>query len=110
MALDVENVVYGGVGGEEFLRRARALEALHLALPPSVRLMRILGPIVLPSPAVVQVVDARRRAGGLFPFIHHNRALCAERTGFPFGVEHCVVVRRAAHDALVTQPPLRLLP
>ena len=58
MALDVENVVSGGVGGEEFLRRARALEALHLALPPSGRLMRILGPIVLPSPAVVQVVDA----------------------------------------------------
>src|SRR5271157_656112 len=39
-------------------RKARALEALHLALPPSGRLMRILGPIVLPSPAVVQVVDA----------------------------------------------------
>src|SRR5580704_14325507 len=47
MALDVENVVSGSVGGEEFLRRARALEALHLALPPSGRLMRILGPIVL---------------------------------------------------------------
>ena len=47
MVLDVENVVSGGVGGEEFLRRARALEALHLALPPSGRLMRILGPIVL---------------------------------------------------------------
>ena len=36
----------------------RALEALHLALPPSGRLMRILGPIVFPSPAVMQVVDA----------------------------------------------------
>ena len=29
------------------------------------------------------------RAGGLFRLIHHNRAPCAERTGFPFGVEHC---------------------
>src|SRR5208282_5345009 len=58
MALDVENVVYGGVGGEEFLRRASALETLHLALPPSGRLMRILGPIVLPSPALMQVFDA----------------------------------------------------
>jgi hypothetical protein len=43
---------------EEFLRRARALEALHLALPPSGQLMRILGPIVFPSPAIMQVVDA----------------------------------------------------
>jgi hypothetical protein len=58
MALGVENVVSGGVGGEEFLRRTRALEALHLALSPTGRLMRILGPVVLPSPAVVQVVDA----------------------------------------------------
>jgi hypothetical protein len=58
MALDVENVVSGGVGGEELLRRARALETLHLALPPSGRQMRILGPIVLPSPALMQVLDA----------------------------------------------------
>ena len=50
------------------------------------------------------------RAGGLFRPIHHNRASCAERTGFPFGVEHGVVVRRGAHDARVTQPPLRLQP
>jgi len=58
MALDVESVVDGGVSGEEFLRRASALEALHLALPPSGRLMRILGPIVLPSPTLMQVFDA----------------------------------------------------
>ncbi len=31
------------------------------------------------------------RAGGLFRLIHHNRASCAERIGYPFGVEHCVV-------------------
>jgi hypothetical protein len=41
------------------LRRTRALEALHLALPPSGRLMRILGSIVFPSPAIMQVVDAK---------------------------------------------------
>jgi hypothetical protein len=39
------------------------------------------------------------RAAGLFRRIHHNRALSAERTGLPSRVEHCVVVRRRAHDA-----------
>jgi hypothetical protein len=58
MALDVESVVNGGVGREEFLRRASALETLHLALPPSGRLMRIFGTIVLPSPALMQAFDA----------------------------------------------------
>ena len=50
------------------------------------------------------------KARGLFRLIHHKRAPCAERTGFPFGVEHCVVVRRGARDVRVTQPPLRLQP
>jgi hypothetical protein len=36
-----------------FLHRAGALKALHLALPPSDRLMRILDPIVLQSPALL---------------------------------------------------------
>jgi hypothetical protein len=75
MALEVENVVSGGVGGEEFLRRARALEALHLALPPSGRLMRILGSIVLPSPALMQVADAKiagRCAVGPQIIRHHS--------------------------------------
>jgi hypothetical protein len=58
MALDVESAVRGGVGGEKFLRRAGALEALHLAVPPSGRLRRILGPIVLPPTAPTQVLDA----------------------------------------------------
>ena len=58
MALDVESVVHGGVSREEFLRGAGALEALHLALPPPHRLMRILGPIVLPPAALMQVLDA----------------------------------------------------
>ena len=57
------------------------------------------------------VSHAEKISCGLFRLIliHHNRAPCAERTGFPFGVEHCVV-RRGAHDARVTQPPLRLQP
>ena len=46
MALDIENVVRGGVGGKEFMRGACAFEALHLTHPPSGRLMRVLGPIV----------------------------------------------------------------
>jgi hypothetical protein len=58
MALDVEDVVNGGVGREEFLRGASALETLHLALPSSGRLMRILDPIVLPSPALMQAFKA----------------------------------------------------
>ena len=41
-----------------FLRRARALEALHLALPPSGRLMRILRSIVLPSSTLMQVLES----------------------------------------------------
>ena len=59
MALDVKGVVDGGVRGEKFLRRTRTLEPLHLALPPSRRLMRILGPIVPPSPALVAVLDPK---------------------------------------------------
>src|SRR5208282_5648592 len=42
---------------EEFLRRAGALEPLHLALPPPRRLMRILSSIVLPSPALMPPFD-----------------------------------------------------
>jgi hypothetical protein len=43
--------------------------------------------------------------GGLISRGHLYKIL-----GFPFGVEHCVVVRRGAHDARATQPPLRLQP
>jgi hypothetical protein len=35
-----------------------ALETLHLALPSSGRLMRIFGPIVPPSPALMQAFEA----------------------------------------------------
>ena len=59
MALSVKGVVDGGVCGEKFLRRTRTLEPLHLALPPSRRLMRILGSIVHPSPALVAVLDPK---------------------------------------------------
>jgi hypothetical protein len=58
MALDVESVVDGGVGREESLRGTGALKALHLALPASGRLMRILGPIVHPPAALIQVFKA----------------------------------------------------
>jgi hypothetical protein len=46
MALDVECVVDGGVNGQETLGGSGRFETLHLALAPSCRLMRILGPIV----------------------------------------------------------------
>ena len=57
MALDGEGVVDRGMTCEKFLRGADAFEALHLALPPSGRLMRVLGAIVLPSPAFVSTFD-----------------------------------------------------
>src|SRR5208283_2323869 len=59
MALDVEGVVDGSVCGKEFLCRTRALEPLHLALPPPRRLMRILSSIVLPSPALMAAFDPK---------------------------------------------------
>jgi hypothetical protein len=46
MALDVESVLDGGVNGQEALRGTGRFEALHLALAPSHRQMRVLGPIV----------------------------------------------------------------
>ena len=62
MALDVKGVVDGGVRGEKFLRRTS--EPLHLALPPSRGLMRILRSIVLPSPALMPAFDPKNMDGG----------------------------------------------
>ena len=61
---------------------------------------------IRPPQRRTEIPAARRRPGGikaaeLFRLIHHSRALCAERTGLPFRVEHCVVVRRGVHDARV---------
>ena len=53
MALDLERVVDGGVNGQETLGGSRRFETLHLALAPSCRLMRILGPIVLAQPLLM---------------------------------------------------------
>src|SRR5208283_3993564 len=57
MALDVERVVDGSMAREESLRRAGALEPLHLALPPPRRLMRIFSSVLLPSPPFVPAFD-----------------------------------------------------
>jgi len=59
MALNVENVVDRGMHPKKVPCRADALEALHLALPLSGRLMRVLGPIVLPSSAFVSVLESQ---------------------------------------------------
>ena len=53
MALDVEGVVDGAVRGEEALSGAGGLEPLHLALPSSHRLVRVLRPIVLAQALLV---------------------------------------------------------
>jgi hypothetical protein len=50
MALKVEVIVHGGVHVEEALGRSSRLEALHLALASSHRLMRVFSPIVSPEP------------------------------------------------------------
>ena len=49
MALDLEGVVDGSVGGEKPLRRSLWLEALHPSFSLSNRQVRILRPIVAPS-------------------------------------------------------------
>ena len=87
------------------LRPRRAGRPLALTRPS-------MSPSVILTTSAPDTFKLSRAAGsgGLFDLIHHNCAPCAERTGFPFGVEHCVVVRRGAHDAPVTQPPLRLRP
>ena len=60
MALDVECVVDGGVNGQETLGGSGRFETLHLALAPSSRLMRILGPVVCAgSGANVEVEPSR---------------------------------------------------
>jgi hypothetical protein len=46
MELKVEVIVHGGVHVEEALGRSSGLEALHLALASSHRLMRVFSPIV----------------------------------------------------------------
>ena len=49
-------VLYMAAWAERNFRAEQAL--LHLALPPSGRLMRILSPIVLSPAALMQVLDA----------------------------------------------------
>jgi len=48
--LKVEGVVDRGMHAEEALGGSSRLEALHLALSSSYRLMRVLRPIFLPKP------------------------------------------------------------
>jgi hypothetical protein len=62
MALDVECVVDGGVNGQETLGGSGRFETLHLALAPSCRLMRILGPVVC---AQALVMTSRQSNFGL---------------------------------------------
>ena len=50
MALKVEGVVDGGMHAEKALGGSSRFEPLHLALSSPYRLMRVLGPIVLPEP------------------------------------------------------------
>jgi hypothetical protein len=42
-----------------FCAEQAALEAPHFALPPSGRLIRILGPVVFPPAALMKVLDAK---------------------------------------------------
>ena len=65
MALRVEGIVDGGMGGQKPLRRSGRLEALHPSLSLSNRQMGILRPVVLPAPELMplrQVEIAQRSA------------------------------------------------
>src|SRR3984893_1425267 len=64
MALDVEGVIGGCVGGEKSLRGSHALEPLHLPLPSSSWLMRILRSIVAPSATLVAFCDSKMTGCG----------------------------------------------
>src|SRR3984893_4991025 len=59
MALDVEGVVGCRMHGKKSLRRSDALEPLHLPLPSSGRLMRILRSVVAPSAAFMAFCDSK---------------------------------------------------
>ena len=59
MALEVEVVVDGGVDIEKALRRPGRLEALHLTLTSSHRLMRVFGPIVFAQPLLMRAVQSQ---------------------------------------------------
>jgi hypothetical protein len=53
VALDAESVVRGGVHGDEALGGAGRLEPLHFPFSAPERLVRDLGPIVLPQALLV---------------------------------------------------------
>ena len=59
MALDVEGILCCCMHWEESLRGSHALETLHLALPSSSWLMRILRSIVAPSTAFMTFCDPK---------------------------------------------------
>ena len=65
MALEVERVVDGGVHAEKTLGGASRLEALHFALSPWHRLMRVFGSIILPQPLLMRAGQSQtlERAG-----------------------------------------------
>ena len=48
MTLDVEGVVYCGVGGNKALGMTLGLESLHFPLSSSHRKMRVFSPVVVP--------------------------------------------------------------
>src|ERR1700726_4625357 len=64
MALDVEGVIGGCVGWGKSLRGSHALEPLHLLLPSSGWLMRILRSIVAPSATLVAFCDSKMTGRG----------------------------------------------
>src|ERR1700736_1213420 len=64
MALDVEGVIGGCGGWENSLRGFHALEPLHLPLPSSGWLMRILRSIVAPSATLVAFCDSKMTGCG----------------------------------------------
>src|ERR1700730_16000944 len=89
MALDVEGVIGGCVGGEKSLRGSHALEPLHLPLPSSGWLMRILRSIVAPSATLVAFCDSQMTGcGGI-----RSQLICDELVG-----EKAIFLQQLAHQ------------
>ena len=80
MALEVERVVNGGVHAEKMLGGASRLEALHLALSSSHRLMRVFGSVVFAQPLLMQTIQSSARPHECSPTWRHGSAEGYERT------------------------------
>ena len=101
MSFPVEMVVDRGVNGGEFLQSSRSSEPQHGALPPSERLMGVLGAIVQPAAGflLVRVADDLHGSAVRSQFVGHDdmrptKAMQQQRA-IVCGMASLAVVRRS---------------